>query len=151
LFRAARDQISHPPIIRILYEVVDGCSLNSGEGEFGEIDLRTGKFLPLAFLPGYARGLTFAGRFAIIGLSAPRNNRTFEGLTLQGRLERQRMKPRCGLQIVDLKTGDVVHWLTIEGIVTELYDVAMLVGCRSPSMIGFKSEEIRRVISVEAP
>ncbi len=50
---------------------------------------------------------------------------------------------------VDLKTGDIVHWLRIEGIVRELYDVAVLAGRRNPSMIGFKSDEIRRVISVD--
>lgn len=123
--------------------------LNSGQGEFGTIDLATGRFEPIAFLPGYARGLSFFGDFAVIGLSAPRNNRTFEGLALQARLDAQGMKPRCGLQVVDLRTGDVAHWLTIEGVVTELYDVAALAGRRTPSMIGFKSDEIRRVISMD--
>ena len=56
------------------------------------------------------------------------------------------MKPCCGLQVADLRTGDVAHWLSIEGIVTELYDVIALAGRKSPSMIGFKSDEIRRVI-----
>ena len=123
--------------------------LNSGQGEFGKIDLASGKFEPIAFLPGYARGLTFFGHYAVIGLSAPRSNRTFEGLPLQERLEAQGMTPRCGLQVVNLRTGDVAHWLTIEGIVTELYDVIALPGRRSPSMIGFKSDEIRRVISMD--
>jgi len=123
--------------------------LNSGQGEFGRIDLATGRFEPIAFLPGYARGLAFLGQHAVIGLSAPRENRTFEGLPLQDRLDAQAMKPRCGLQVVDLRTGDVTHWLSIEGIVTELYDVIALAGRRSPSMIGFKSDEIRRVISMD--
>jgi uncharacterized protein (TIGR03032 family) len=126
-------------------------ALNSGNGEFGEIDLKTGRFVPIAFLPGYARGLAFSGDFAIIGLSAPRNNRTFEGLALQDLLDRQGMQPRCGLQVVDLRTGDVTHWVTIEGVVSELYDVTVLAGRRTPSMIGFKSDEIRRVISIESP
>ncbi|MDH6268129.1 uncharacterized protein (TIGR03032 family) [Rhizobium sp. SG_E_25_P2] len=123
--------------------------LNSGRGEFGRVDLASGAFEPIAFLPGYARGLTFSGHYAVIGLSAPRSNRTFEGLPLQDRLDAQAMKPRCGLQVVDLRTGDVAHWLAIEGVVTELYDVIALPGRRSPSMIGFKSDEIRRVISLE--
>ncbi|WP_137158271.1 TIGR03032 family protein [Rhizobium sp. FKL33] len=125
--------------------------LNSGQGEFGRIDLVSGKFEPIAFLPGYARGLTFLDHHAVIGLSAPRENRTFHGLPLQDRLDAQGMKPRCGVQVVDLGTGDVAHWLTIEGIVTELYDVIALAGRRSPSMIGFKSDEIRRVISMDGP
>jgi uncharacterized protein (TIGR03032 family) len=124
--------------------------LNSGEGTFGEIDIKTGDFIPIAFLPGYARGLSFFGNFALIGLSAPRSNRTFEGLALQDKLDREHMQPRCGLQVIDLRTGDVAHWLTVEGVVTELYDVAALPGRRAPSMIGFKSDEIRRVVSIAA-
>ena len=123
--------------------------LNSGEGEFGTVDLARGRFEPIAFLPGYARGLSFMGDHAVIGISAPRDNRTFEGLPLQDRLDATAMKPRCGLQIVNLKTGDVDHWLTIEGVVSELYDVATIPGRRAPTMIGFRSDEIRRVISIE--
>jgi len=123
--------------------------LNSGAGEFGTVDMASGRFEPIAFLPGYARGLAFFGNHAVIGLSAPRNNRTFEDLPLQGRLDSASMKPRCGIQVVDLGTGDVAHWLTFEGIVTELYDVAALAGRRAPTMVGFKSDEIRRVISMD--
>jgi uncharacterized protein (TIGR03032 family) len=40
--------------------------LNSGTGEFGWIDPATGRLESVAFCPGYARGLTFAGGYAII-------------------------------------------------------------------------------------
>jgi uncharacterized protein (TIGR03032 family) len=123
--------------------------LNSGTGEFGEIDQRSGAFEPIAFVPGYARGLAFIGDFAVIGLSAPRKNRTFEDLYLQERLDREGMQARCGLQVIDLRSGDIVHWLTCEGVVSELYDVTLLEGVRAPTMIGFRSDEIRRVISIE--
>jgi uncharacterized protein (TIGR03032 family) len=86
---------------------------------------------------------------AVIGVSAPRNIRTFEDLPLQARLDSASMKPRCGIQIVDLGTGDVAHWLTIEGIVTELYDVAVLPERRKPTIVGFKCNEIRRIISMD--
>lgn len=122
--------------------------LNSGTGEFGRVDLGAGRFEPIAFLPGYGRGLCFVGRHAVIGISEPRGNRTFAGLALQERLERERVAPRCGLMVVDLDSGDIVHWLRIEGVVSELYDVAALPGRRNPSMIGFRSDEIRRVISI---
>jgi len=86
----------------------------------------------------------------VIGLSEPRENRTFAGLALQERLEREGVGPRCGLAVVDLQSGDAVHWLRIEGVVRELYDVAVILGRRRPSLIGFKSDEIRRVISFDA-
>jgi uncharacterized protein (TIGR03032 family) len=124
--------------------------LNSGTGEFGRVDVRAGRFEPMAFLPGYGRGLGFMGQHAVIGLSEPRGNRTFAGLALQDRLERERVAPRCGLMVVDLKSGDVVHWLRIKGVVSELYDVAVIPGRRTPSLIGFRTDEIRRTISFES-
>ncbi len=124
--------------------------LNSGAGEFGRVDLASGRFEPIAFLPGYGRGLCFVGQHAVIGLSEPRENRTFAGLALEERLERERVAPRCGLMVVDLRTGDIAHWLRIQGVVRELYDVTALPGRRIPSMIGFRSDEIRRVVSFES-
>ena len=44
--------------------------------------------------------------------------------------------------------GDVVHWLRIEGIVAELYDVVVLPDVVRPMALGFKTDEIRRSISV---
>lgn len=123
--------------------------LNSGAGEFGTVDFASGRFIPICFCPGYARGLTIHGHFAVIGLSTCRENRTFQGLPLDDTLAAKASKPRCGLLVVDLRSGDVVHSLNIEGVVRELYDVAVLPGVRTPSVLGFKSEEIRRTITIE--
>jgi uncharacterized protein (TIGR03032 family) len=123
--------------------------LNSGRGEFGHVNFATGKFEAVAFCPGYARGLTFVGNHAIIGLSLARENRTFSGLDLDDQLKSRDVEPRCGLAIVDLASGDMVHWVRIEGLIRELYDVAVLPGVRRPSAIGFKTDEVKRVISIE--
>jgi len=123
--------------------------LNSGAGELGTIDLATGRFEPLAFCPGYLRGLDFVGPYALVGLSEPRENRTFAGLPLQDRLAAAKVGPRCGVFVIDTRTGDVAHWLRFEGVVNELYDVVSLPGLTRPMMIGFKSEEIRRTVSIE--
>jgi uncharacterized protein (TIGR03032 family) len=123
--------------------------LNSGAGEFGTVDLVSGKFTPICFCPGYARGLAIFGHFAVIGLSTCREQRTFAGLPLDDALVAKNVQPRCGLQVVDLRTGDVVHSLTVTGVVRELYDVAILPGVRTPSALGFKTEEIRRTITID--
>jgi len=34
-------------------------------------------------------------------------------------------------------------------VVRELYDVAVLPGVTRPSLIGFKSDEVRRVVSID--
>ncbi len=123
--------------------------LNSGTGEFGYADLSTGRFEPICFCPGYMRGLAFHGQFALIGISKPRNNKTFTGLALDEQLAKRNAQPRCGLQIVDLRSGDIVHWFRFEGLVEELYDVIVLPGVHTPMALGFKTDEINRVISIE--
>jgi uncharacterized protein (TIGR03032 family) len=125
--------------------------LDSGTGWFGHADLERGRFERVAFCPGYSRGLAFHGDFAVIGLSKPRENRTFTGLPLDEELVRRDAEARCGLMVVDLRTGDAVHWLRIEGVVEELYDVAVLPGVRRPMAIGLKTDEIRRTITVGEP
>ncbi|MBO6703742.1 MAG: TIGR03032 family protein [Pseudomonadales bacterium] len=122
--------------------------LNSGEGEFGYLDSKSGKFETVAFCPGYARGMAFLGDYAVIGLSKPRENRAFTGLNLGEKLTSKKISPRCGLQIVNLKTGDVEHSLELSGIVSELYDVALLPGIARPMTIGFKSDEIEHILSI---
>lgn len=123
--------------------------LNSGTGELGSVDRGSGRFEPLAFLPGFARGLAFVGGCAVIGLSLPRDNRTFTGLQLDEALKARDSEPRCGLAVIDLASGAMVHWVRIEGVVRELYDVAVLPGVQRPSLIGFKGTEIKRVIAID--
>ena len=122
--------------------------LNSGAGQFGYVDVARGKFEAVTFLPGYLRGLAFHGDFALVGLSTCCENRTFSGLPLDDELARRDAEPRCAIAVVDLRSGDAVHWLRIEGFVRELYDVAVLEGAQRPMALGFKSDEIRRHIVI---
>jgi uncharacterized protein (TIGR03032 family) len=121
--------------------------LDSGTGFFGYIDPPENTFEPVAFCPGYLRGLAFVGDFAVVGLSKPRE-KAFTGLSLDENLAARGASAKCGLAVIDLRTGDVAHWLWIEGIVSELYDVVALPGVRRPMAIGLKTDEIRRTISV---
>lgn len=124
--------------------------LDSGRGELCVIDPRSGARTPVAFCPGYARGLAFVGRFAVIGLSRPRRNQTFEGLELDERLAVRDAAPRAGLLIVNIDSGETVEWLRFEHTIDELYDVAVLPGVRQAEAIGFRGEEIQRAVRVEA-
>ncbi len=124
--------------------------LNSGTGFLGTIDPANGSFQPLAFCPGYLRGLTFAGNHAVVGLSRPRRDKTFGGLALDDALASRGAEPRCGLLVIDLSTGDVVHWLRFDGLVSELYDVVTLPGVVRPMALGFRSDEIQRLLTVGA-
>jgi uncharacterized protein (TIGR03032 family) len=123
---------------------------NSGNGYFGYVDRKTGKFEAITFCPGYLRGLTFVDDFAIVGLSKPRD-RTFTGLPLDDELKKRSADPQCGLQVIDLKSGDVIQWVRVEGVVSELYDVSTLPHVRRPMALGFKTDEIHRTFSVDQP
>lgn len=124
--------------------------LNSGRGEFGPVDVASGRFEPIAFCPGYARGLAFVGSHAVIGLSAPRREGTFGGLPLDEALRSRGQQPFCGLLVVDTLSGAVTDWLRIDGGgIAELYDVAFLPGVLRPSLVGFKTDEIKQRIVIE--
>lgn len=120
--------------------------LNSGTGFLGKLD--AGRFEPVTFCPGYLRGLAFVGDFAVVGLSRPRHDKTFGGLQLDEELTRRGGESRCGLMVIDLRSGDIVHWVRLEGLVSELYDVAVLPGVMRPMAFGFKTEEIQRTIAI---
>lgn len=124
--------------------------LNSGTGQFGTVDLSTGRFEPMTFCPGYLRGLTFVEQFAIVGISRPRpGTRTLQGLKLDAALAEKSVSARCGILVIDLKRGDIVHWLRLHGVVQELYDVVLLPDVVRPMALGFKSDEICRALTIE--
>ncbi len=122
--------------------------LNSGAGQFGSVDPATGAFAPLAFCPGYLRGLAFAGDYAVVGLSLPRHDRAFTGLALDEELARRGAAAACGLEVIDLRTGAVPHRVRLGGVVTELYDVVALPGVARPMLLGVRSDEVQRTIAV---
>lgn len=125
--------------------------LESGTGFFGSIDPTSGAFERISFCPGFLRGLAFHHGFAVAGLSKPRRDQAFSGLALDQNLTARDAEARAGLVVIDLATGDVVHWLYIEGDIAELYDVVVLPNVMRPMALGVLSDEIRRAITVAAP
>jgi len=121
--------------------------LDSGTGYLGRVDVAAGKFEPVTFCPGFLRGLAFFGDFAIVGLSKPRSG-SFSGLALDENLKARDAEARCAVMVIDLNTGSIVHWFRIEGIIEELYDVAVLPGVVRPTALGFKTDEIRRYVTM---
>ncbi|WP_292032224.1 TIGR03032 family protein [Mesorhizobium sp.] len=124
--------------------------LNSGTGELGFVELPNnggmGRFQPVAFCPGFLRGLAFCGRYAFVGLSKPRYKR-FEGLALDARLAAADSEPWCGIQVIDLEKGNCVDWFRIDGQVAELYDLAVMPGVACPMAVSPGSPEAAVVVS----
>ncbi len=122
--------------------------LNSGTGYLGTVNFQTGAFEPHTFLPGFVRGLAFHNNHAIVGLSLPRNG-TFSGLQLDDELKTRDGDPWCGVQIINLTTGDVVEWIRFQTAVTELLDVCSIPGVRMPSAHAPSSPEIDKLFTIE--
>ena len=118
--------------------------LNSGKGEFGY--LNDGQFVPVIFCPGFVRGLAFWKNYALVGLSKLRS-KVFTGLALEQRLASGNMTSQCGLMIIDLNTGNLLHTRRIDGVVEELFDVVVLPGVSWPRALGFQNDDIDRLIS----
>jgi uncharacterized protein (TIGR03032 family) len=120
---------------------------NAGTGEVGEVELGSGRFTAIAACPGFARGLAVVGDHAVVGLSLPRENKTFSGLPLDDRLTAAGEAAVCAIQVVNLITGATDHWLRLGGIVRELYDVVALPGLRAPMAVGFAQQQINRLVT----
>lgn len=110
--------------------------LNSGAGELAVVDERTGRLTTVAQLPGFTRGLDFAGPFAFIGLSQVRETAVFSGIPISQRQERV-----CGVWIVDTRTGRTVGFVRFEGEVQEIFAVHVLPGLRYPDIMN-EAEEL---------
>ncbi|MDY7014789.1 MAG: TIGR03032 family protein [Cyanobacteriota bacterium] len=123
--------------------------LNSGTGDLGWVDEERGVFEAIAFCPGYLRGLAFYKNWAAVGLSKARHNGAFSGLTLGERLAEEEAQGVCGIAIVNLNTGAIDHWFQVEGLITELYDLQILTGVRRPMALGFKTDEICRLMVID--
>lgn len=122
--------------------------LNAGTGYLGWVDFDSKQFVPFAFCPGFLRGLSLHGNVAAIGISKPRNKR-FEGLALDDELTKRDADPWCGVQIVSLDNGDVLHWARFEGDINEIFDVCFLPGVRNPMLVGLKTADIRELITFD--
>lgn len=124
--------------------------LDSARGYLVTVDPATGAKEDVAFCPGFLRGLTFHDGHAIVTLSLPRNL-TFAGLPLDGEIARRGGAPWCGLQIINLATGDVVEWVRLDGAIRELFDVTVLPGVQCPMAAPAAGPELASLITIEAP
>jgi uncharacterized protein (TIGR03032 family) len=103
--------------------------LESGCGGIGVVDLSTGRYEEVARVPGFARGLSFIGRYALIGLSKVRET-VFDGLPLTA----EGVERTCGVWVVDTETGEIAALLRFEGEVSEIFEV-LVIAARYPEIV----------------
>jgi hypothetical protein len=96
----------------------------SGSGTLGTVDLNTGRYEAVAAVPGFTRGLDFAGDLAFVGLSQVRESAVFSGIPITERLKPE--ERTCGVCVVDLRRGETVALLKFTSGVQEVFAVAIL-------------------------
>jgi uncharacterized protein (TIGR03032 family) len=96
----------------------------SGSGTLGYVDPDTGRYEAVAAVPGFTRGLDFAGELAFVGLSQVRESAVFSGIPITERLAPE--ERTCGVCVVDLRRGEPVALLRFESGVQEVFAVALL-------------------------
>jgi uncharacterized protein (TIGR03032 family) len=111
--------------------------LESGTGRLLLVDLVSGRGQPVAELPGFARGLALLGPYAFIGLSKIRPTSGMDSVPLA-----QRRDLKCGVGVVDLRSGQLTALLEFQTAVEEIFDVQLLPGQRFPEVLGFQKEAV---------
>ncbi len=106
--------------------------LESGTGSIHHAHPSEGRSTLITSLPGFTRGLDFFSGYAFIGLSQIRESAIFGGLPVEEKNE----KLRCGVAVIDLKTGGVIGTLTFQTGVEEVFAVTVLPGWRNPVILG---------------
>jgi uncharacterized protein (TIGR03032 family) len=114
--------------------------LDSGRGRLTLVDPSTGSLQTVAELPGYTRGLALCGSYAFVGFSKIRETAVFGGLPIAA----ERPERKCGVGVVDLRSGRVVGLIEFEGIIEEIFDIQVLRGIRFPQIVGLQKEAIQR-------
>jgi uncharacterized protein (TIGR03032 family) len=106
--------------------------LDSGRGRLVTVDPKDGRTETVVELPGYTRGLALTEEAAFVGLSRIRETSTFGGLPIAER----RGELKCGVAIVELRTGRMAALLEFKSGVEEVFDVQVLPGLRRPLLSG---------------
>jgi uncharacterized protein (TIGR03032 family) len=106
--------------------------LESGTGSLGYVDPWTLTYRRIAELPGFTRGLDFMGDLAFVGLSQVRESATFSGIPIADRPIDER---RCGVWVLDIRTGATVAFVQFEDAVQEIFAVQVLSSVRFPDLL----------------
>ncbi|MGH9021975.1 MAG: DUF4915 domain-containing protein [Acidimicrobiia bacterium] len=85
----------------------------------------------------------------MVGLSKERDQRAFSGLELDEHLRDTDDEARCGIYVIDSRSGIVLHTLELEGAVTEFYDVQVIPDVACPTTLGFEFDDIHLTITID--
>jgi uncharacterized protein (TIGR03032 family) len=104
--------------------------LESGYGTLVAFDKNYNKRV-VAKMPGFTRGMDFAGALAFIGLSKVRETATFSDFPLLEELEER----ISGVYVVHIQTGQIIGFIRFEGDVEEIFAVQVIHNSVFPELL----------------
>ncbi|MFO1280883.1 MAG: TIGR03032 family protein [Burkholderiales bacterium] len=113
--------------------------LESGRGSLATVDLATGTVETVAQLPGFTRGLDFAGPLAFVGLSQLRASNPFTDIPITD----DNAERASGVWVVHIETGETVAFLKFSASVEEIFTVQVLAGVRRPAIVDEEDDAIK--------
>ena len=113
--------------------------LESGNGGVGVVDNLTGRYQEVCRLPGFTRGMDFAGPCALVGLSQVRESAVFSGIAIAEKPQDERF---CGVWAIDTRSGQIVGFVKFMDAVQEIFAVQALAGLRWPEVLNEDQKQI---------
>jgi uncharacterized protein (TIGR03032 family) len=105
---------------------------NSGRGTLCTLDAQGGSVNEVCMLPGFVRGLSFVGQFALVGLSRIRENHILDPTPICKQLR----AAKSGIALVDTRAGQMVGLAEFIRGGREIYDVTFLEGVQRLELRG---------------
>jgi uncharacterized protein (TIGR03032 family) len=115
--------------------------LNAGAGQLLRVG-SDGKTEVICELPGYLRGLCFAGDYALVAMSKIRETNIFGGMPVETKYPQL----TCGVAVVDIRSGRTVGTLRFTAGCSELYDLRFIPGVRRPNVLNLEKEDTAQAI-----
>lgn len=113
--------------------------LESGNGGVGVVDEHSGRYQEICRLPGFTRGIDFAGPYAFVALSQVRDSAVFSGIAIAQNPPDQRF---CGIWAIEIRSGKIAGFVKFMNAVQEIFAVQALAGLRWPDVL---SDDQKRI------
>jgi uncharacterized protein (TIGR03032 family) len=106
-------------------------ALNSGAGEFGYVDMARNRFVRVAYLGNFLRGLCMIGDYAIVGATKFRGKPFRNEISLPGFESSANAGAMSAVYVVGLNTGAVAHMALMHDV-DAIYDIGFVPGVTRP-------------------
>jgi uncharacterized protein (TIGR03032 family) len=93
---------------------------------------------------GFTAAWTILGPYAFIGLSKIRPTSAMDGVPLA----EHRDQLKCGIGVIDLRSGQELGFLEFQTAIEEIFDVQLLPGIRFPEVLGFQKDDMQNMFVI---